>query len=162
MHQQSLTIRLALGNTRGLPQSILSFAEIALHEGNLALAENLYADGLARAARIGDKRAMVQALEGFALLAAANREPDRTLILAVATGCLRIKLGESVTSERERLQEHIVLARQALGEPASQLGITRGRELGLDAAVAFALRNEADDTRSLVRSGVHLSAARGG
>jgi non-specific serine/threonine protein kinase len=109
------------------------------------------------------KQGSAQCLEGFAVLSAARRQPERAIRLAGAGASLRRMINYPLPPIlQEWLTRSLASARQSLGEPRYQEAYTAGAALPIAEAVAEALASErpaaSGDSRSAGKQFGGLSA----
>jgi DNA-binding NarL/FixJ family response regulator len=136
---ESVAIFRATADRRYLAQELHRSGDVACEAGDAVAALRAYRESLAVAAELGARPQVAAALEGFAMLAAAQAQPERALRLAGAAAALRDATGRPrPPAERPRLERALAAARSALG-PAADAAWQRGRRLTAEQAVAAAL-----------------------
>jgi hypothetical protein len=82
-------------------------------------------------------------LEGFALIASAQEQPERAARLWGAAVELRGEIGSLLPlNEREEYDRNIAMVRTALGEEAFTAAWAEGRAMTMEQAIAYALSEE--------------------
>ena len=95
-------------------------------------------ESLAAAVALGYKESIVYTLESLAVLDTAVGDPARAVLLLGAAGELAAEIGMTLAEPEASMHERTVAAaRAALGEEFDVLW-SRGRELGLETALACA------------------------
>jgi tetratricopeptide (TPR) repeat protein len=111
--------------------------DLACADGDSEAADRAYRESLTLSLESGFK--FISALEGFAMLAAAQEQPERALHLAGAATSMRDSHGlPRKPAERARLDGALTAARAALG-PAGEAAWERGRRMSAQEAVDLAL-----------------------
>jgi predicted ATPase/DNA-binding CsgD family transcriptional regulator/DNA-binding XRE family transcriptional regulator len=137
--EESVTIFRASGDRRYLALELDRSGDLACEAGDSGAARRAYCESLAVAAELGARNQIAYTLEGFAMLAAAQAQPERALRLAGAAAALRDTAGRPRRpAERPRLERALAAARAALG-PAAPGAWQRGRRLTTEQAIAAAL-----------------------
>ncbi len=112
---------------------------LACAAGDAKAAYRAYHESLTLAVESGFSDQISYALEGFAMLAAAQAQPERALYLAGAAAVVRVTTGRPrKPAERPRLQQALAAARAALGS-AEEAVWQRGRRMTPQQAVDAAL-----------------------
>ena len=113
--------------------------DLACADGDSGAAYRAYHESLTLAVEAGVSDQVLYALEGFAMLAAAQAQPERALHLAGAAAAMRDTAGNPrKPAERARLERALAVARLALGS-AAEAAWQRGRRMSAQEAVDFAL-----------------------
>jgi hypothetical protein len=115
-------------------------AGLESREGNGAAARAGYAASIALSRPARFLFRIAQSLDGLAILAARQGQPERALRLAGASATLRETAGyQAPPAEREERDVAVVAARRALGDVASAAAWDAGRAMSLDRAMDEAL-----------------------
>ena len=135
-----------IGDPRSLMYANHSLSDLALFEGDYAAAFDGYVRGLGRAREFGDVSWMTYELEGQAMAAAALARPLRAARLAGAAAARREEVGLGMVSPwwTSLQADWLADARRSLGPGPAEAAVAEGREMGLEAAVAYGLDAEAD------------------
>ena len=129
----------ASGDRRYLAMQLYRSGDVACEAGDAGAALPAYRESLAVAVELGARGQLADALEGFAMLAAAQAQPERALRLAGAAAVLRDATGRHRhPAERPRLERALAAARAALGA-AAPAAWQRGRRMTAEQAIADAL-----------------------
>jgi len=113
---------------------------VALAEGELALARELFAESLLLAREQGAQRVVAYCLEGLAGVAGACGQPARAACLFGAAEALRTALGIiPPPPDRARAERLLAVARTRLGEADWQVAYAEGRALPTERAILHAL-----------------------
>jgi len=116
---------------------------IAVELDEFDQARALLARSLHLRLELGDTFGVVFVLDVFAMLAAASGRPDRALLLNGAAETIRDSVGAASSPlHQARVSRWLNPVRQALGRNAAAYS-RQGSEMGFDAAVAYALEDEA-------------------
>ncbi len=118
----------------------MSGGRVRCKDGQLEAAEASLVEGLTIAGDITDPHAAVEALEGFAELAAATHALQRTATLLGSAARLRDEMGFLVPLNEEREHARLVAAaRTGLGEDAFDRAWREGGAMDLKDALRYAL-----------------------
>lgn len=143
-YAESLAIFRELGHKSDIASSLADLGNLACDQGDYATARARYAESMTIFGELGDRRGIARMLESFAGLAAAQRMSERALRVAGAAASLREMLGAPLSSlERENLERNLALARQTLGDEASEVEWARGAAMTLEQAITCALEKTA-------------------
>jgi hypothetical protein len=131
---------MAAGDLRTEHFAFHFLADCALIRGDTEEAEQRYRRSLKAALELGDILETSFEVQGVAMAAAGNRDPERALRLAGSVEALWESLGTwiSVTFWDALLERYIGAARERLGEEADAL-VAEGRAMAFDEAVELAL-----------------------
>ncbi|OLC26324.1 MAG: hypothetical protein AUH40_04345 [Chloroflexi bacterium 13_1_40CM_65_17] len=132
-----------IGNDDLVAASMLVLGHLAATKGELRVAGARLSRALSRWREQVSPRQVALILDGLALAAADAGEGERATCLAAASRAIRRRIGTPTGSRLQRLLE------ERLGPPrkssASRAASARGAHMTLPAAVAYALREDADD-----------------
>jgi hypothetical protein len=88
----------------------------------------------------GDKRALAYLLEDIGLLAALQKQPERALSLIGSAAGLRLEIGSPLSAtEQAKIESILAPVHQELDEIAQATAIGRGKAMGLEQAIQYAL-----------------------
>lgn len=143
MFEEGLESARRRGNSLGTYVALYNLAQLALAEGDLALAANTLREGVQLSGRTKDRANLAHFMEALAAVAALRGEAGRSAFLAgAAEGSLR-EVGAPVYNfyvPDPTLQERAAVeARAVLGEAAFEEARERGRAMTFEQAVAYAL-----------------------
>jgi predicted ATPase/class 3 adenylate cyclase len=128
------------GNRGHLQYALDNLGWAALMRGNLQQAEALHRESLALSRQLGDKLVAAEALEGLACSASARGEAERVARLFGAAESLRGAVGYLQEPREQALREpYLAAARPRLTEARWDAAWTKGRRLGFEEAIAYAL-----------------------
>ncbi len=128
-----------LGYLVGLVDALISYAEVALDEGEPARAKPLLDEVAGIAAEIGHRHLRIEVLEMYARLESESGDARRALCLAGAVAAQREAEGVPAwEEEREQRERRLEGARAALGDVAAEAALAEGRSLSLDDALRLA------------------------
>ena len=123
-----------------MAQTLENIGRLALEQDDPPRALALFRESLTFSRDVGDRLAMPLTLEGFASVAAAERDLQRAVRLWGAAEALRDSVGLPMPPHRRRRHSAaITAARTALGDKAFETAWAAGRALSVDEAVSFAL-----------------------
>jgi DNA-binding CsgD family transcriptional regulator len=141
LFEENLSISRTIDREQGIALSLRGLGLLALDAGAYAQAAQHFASCLSIWRKLGRQQFLVTALEAVAYLAAAQRQPVRTLCLLGAAEAIREAIGVPVPpAERVRLERWTTRARADVDEVAGHLAWATGRALRLDQAIAEALQ----------------------
>jgi predicted ATPase/transcriptional regulator with XRE-family HTH domain len=147
---EGLALNRALGNRWAIGIHLSDLGVVAQGRGDLAEAARQYAESARLFREVGDTWYIASPLAGLAAIAVSQGGPETAArLLGVATA-LREASGSTVwTTERERDEQTVALARAALGEERYAQALEAGRALPLTLAVdeAIAKVGEASQLR---------------
>ena len=130
----------------GVPESIHNLAEARRHLGQLALAGELYVEGLDLSIELGDVNGIAEYLDAFADLATADRNfVDAARLWAVSRRFFD-EYGQ-VSWDPEEVERGLAAARSELGATRFDEAWRAGQELSRDEAVVLA-RTIAEQART--------------
>jgi predicted ATPase len=122
--------------------------DLACAAGDAKAAYRSYHESLSLAVQSGFSDEVVYALEGFAMLAAAEAKPELALHLAAAAAAARDTTGRPRRpAERRRLEQALATARADLGS-AAEAAWQRGRRMTAQEAVDAALADRSGPDRA--------------
>jgi hypothetical protein len=101
-------------------------------------AQRLFEEGMAVTREFGNPVLMAVALDGFAAVAAAQRQGRRALRLAALAARLR-ECPQISPAEQESLRRNLPPARELLGDDASAAAWAAGQAISEEQALAYAL-----------------------
>jgi tetratricopeptide (TPR) repeat protein len=138
--EESLGVRRQLGDMGGIAFSLNSLGDVLLDEGDHASARPVLVESLTINRELGDRAAMAYLLDDFAILAAAEGQPERALRLAGAAAATRDAIGSQLSAgERARFDRLQAPARAQLAEPLAAAVYGEGLAMTLEQAVEEAL-----------------------
>ena len=139
-HEEALALRRHTRNRQAVARSLNDLGHLMLDAGALALAREHFLESLSIGRDIGVRELITRGLEGFAVLAAVEGQPERALRLAGAADAVRLLTGLVLTKgEIERHGRLLEPARRSLGEAAAATSWEAGRAMSVDEAIAYAL-----------------------
>jgi len=141
--EEAVALLRELGVRGDLALGLCNLGWIALLQDDLGSAAELYRESLSLAWDIGMNPIVQSALEGFACLAAAHGEAQRSAQLWGAAQALHEV--KDIPRDNDFLAEadaRISAVRSAMGEEAWEEAWRKGRALTLDEAVSYALEEE--------------------
>jgi hypothetical protein len=134
--------------------------DLACAAGDAGAAHRAYRESLTLAVEVGPSDQVAYALEGFAMLAATQAQPERALRLAGAAAAIRDTTGRPrKPAEAPRLEQALAVARAALGS-MGEAAWQGGRRMTPQQAVDIALAAPAPPgAQAQARVGHHRDAA---
>ena len=144
LHQEALALRQAIGDKRGVAESLESLGSIAQDQGDYPRATRLHEQALALCREVGDERGIAHALVNLGTVAAYRGDADRAAaLLTEGLGLLRaLKDPRGVSTVVTNLGS--LAFRQGDDDRATALfeeALTLWRELGDKQGIALALLN---------------------
>ena len=137
---ESLWLQRQQSDRQGMTRSLINLSRTALNQRDYTEARQLLEEGLGLAQESGDRLSVVRGLEQVAL-AAASRYPYPAVVLLEAAHVLRTALQSARSpQEREPLDTCLETARAALGEDAFNAAHLTGERIGIEDAIAEAVR----------------------
>ena len=142
--EEALTLLRPLGDKWCLNTVLFNLAMVLLAQGEIDQAIAACVEGMSHAHKLGDNRSLTWCLAGLSMAEAEKRAGRRSARLwGAAEG-----LSESIASPLPRFMRHFAdvhlpQARQSLGDQGFATALTEGRQMTTDAAVAYALDEEA-------------------
>lgn len=122
-----------------------NLGDIARLQGDDEGAAGRYQESLALFREIGDKRGVSFCLEGMAEVACTEREYERAARLFGAAVALREAIGAPLpAAERKDYESNLAAARAGLSDETFVKLWRQGRQMKLDAAIAYALKTPLD------------------
>lgn len=133
----------AANDPRGVMSVLHALANVAHEQATYAEARTLLGQALAIAQELGSPTGVSDTLEGFAAVAVAEGRLERAVRLSAAGAALRDAIqAQPSPAERDRAERRLEPARRALDESTATRAWAEGTAMGLDQAVAYALRDE--------------------
>jgi tetratricopeptide (TPR) repeat protein len=115
---------------------------IARHEGKLDEAQSIYRETMLTWKRLGHRAAIAHQLESLAFIAQAREDAERAARLYGAAETLREKIGISMTpTEQTEYEGQVAALRRGMDEDKFTAAWAGGRKMGIEQAVAYALRH---------------------
>jgi tetratricopeptide (TPR) repeat protein len=143
LYEQSLAVFRSLDDSWGIGGTLADLGNLALERMDYAGARALYGESLRMFQELESKRGIARVLECFAVTAAADAQPERSLRLAGAAAALRQSVGASLNrAERRRLENNLEPARQALSNTAGTAAWVEGWSMPAEQAIAHALASD--------------------
>jgi tetratricopeptide (TPR) repeat protein len=147
LYQESLALRRELGEKTGVAYSLFRLGGMAHQRGEVAQAHDHYAETLKLLVELGDKEYMVACLEGMACLATTEGRLERAGRLWGAAEAQREALGIPLPpGKRAEYEPYLTAARAQADSHVWQSAWPEGRQLLLEEAVEYALRNRQSST----------------
>lgn len=121
---------------------------MADEQSDYTAARTLAEESLATRRELGNRLGLTQALEVFAAIAGAHRQPERALRLAASAAAGQEELGSPYSSvDQASLNRWLGSSRQVLYGEATTRAWAQGHPITLEQAIAYALDTE-DESRS--------------
>jgi tetratricopeptide (TPR) repeat protein len=148
--EESVASFRAFNDRQYLALALRRGGDLACADGDSGAAYRAYRESLTLAVEAGASGQVLYALEGFAMLAAAQAQPVRALHLAGAAAAMRDTAGNPrKPAERRRLEQALATARADLGS-AAEAAWQRGRRMtpqqAIDTALAGPLETDVQAT----------------
>jgi non-specific serine/threonine protein kinase len=138
--EEALALARSAGDGFLLSQVLAYKGRAECRTGKLQSAKASFVESLTIAGDLSDPESAVEALEGFAELAAARGAAKRAATILGAAARLREEKVHAIQVHDERAHKRVTAAtREALGDDAFDLAWREGRAMRLDVAVRYAL-----------------------
>ncbi len=145
---KSLALCKKMGATRAVSNVLSARGYLALRQGDLRLARRELIESLAIRRKLGynsDRWGVAACLEELAMLAAAERQPERAVRLFAAASGLREAIGAPLPpADHSQYDRHLTSARAALTDKQFLALWAEGRVTTLDRVIEDTLRAEAN------------------
>jgi predicted ATPase/class 3 adenylate cyclase len=137
---ESLALARELGNQLLVATALANQSLVALAAGDTERAAALGTESLSLSHELGDRRTAVECLHALAGVAAVQAEPLRAALLAGAAESLHAAIKAPPSpAERAVSEPFLSIARAAVDQDSFEAAWERGRLIGYEAAVAYAL-----------------------
>ena len=142
LFEESLALLKARGDAANVARSLFNLGAVALKLGRLPAASARFRESLSFAQEVGDTEDIAWCLEGFAALAAAERDGARAALLLGAAAALLEGIGAEFKPFERALDEQTrAEATRLVGEDAVAEAMAKGARMALvDAVDAAALK----------------------
>jgi tetratricopeptide (TPR) repeat protein len=145
LFEESLALLEARGDAANVARSLFNLGAVALKLGRLRAADGRFRESLSVAEQVGDTEDIAWCLEGYAAIAAAERDGERAALLLGAARALLEGIGAQFKPFERALDEQTrAEAIRLVGEEAVAEAVAKGASLALadavDAALAGALK----------------------
>jgi hypothetical protein len=137
---EALSIQQQQADLQGMTWSMLYLSRTALAQGGFAEARHLWQESLKHALELGDRLSAARGLERVAVAAVSQLPYVAVLLLAAANSLRKVLDAAPYPHERDQLEHCVAAARLVLAADAFDAATRAGERLGLDAAIAEALR----------------------
>ena len=138
--EETLALAQELGDKWGTAFALSNLGIVAWYQKDFPQAAELFAKSLRLRVEVGEKRGIVTSLVGLGAVAAAQGQGERAATLFSAAETLRETIGVPLPPFiRGTFVQHVADTRALLGEGRFGEIWAKGRALGLDAAIAYAL-----------------------
>ncbi len=151
--EESLAMFQTLGGKRAIAYALRLTGHAVRLLGDLERAAGLYWESLAILGEAGDKWVTTECIEGLAIIASAQGNPERAARLFGVAEAARETFG--ITMPRPERGDHErfgATTRERLGDAAFATAWAEGRAMTLEQAIEYALAGESNDS-SLPRRG---------
>ena len=139
--RQALAIRWEFGDAGAATHSLVHLGFGDYKQGNHASARAYFREALEVLRELGDKFVISECLEGLAYVATVEEDAERAAWLFGAAEALRRATGISVYPHDAASHESaIIKARARLDDEAWHKAWTRGQDMSMEQAIAYALR----------------------
>jgi predicted ATPase/DNA-binding XRE family transcriptional regulator len=147
--EESLAVARRIEDRTGACITLYNLAQLALSRGDHGHATTLFEEGITLSEQVTDRANVAYCLEGLAEVAGAQDNPERSArLFGAAEGLLEV-LGSPVYTYYKpdpSLYERTVSAtRSRLGDVAFEEARERGRKMGFEQAVEYALAHEEEN-----------------
>ncbi len=139
LYEESLALFREIGDRRMTASLLNNMGDVARNLGDVERASELYRDAVDIHTDLGDEPNAVYSLTSFASLAEDLGRHERAMRLAGAFEALRERFGLKLNPhEQDDWDEHVALARDALGAEAADAASAAGARLSVREAVDYA------------------------
>ena len=139
-YEESLAISRQGGDQAVAAVNLQLLGVVTREQGDFVTARRLIKEGLAIRRELGDLRGIADSLRYFAELSAALEDAERAILLFGAAEALRETIEAPLpVAESGDHNRYVARARAALDADAFAIAWERGRVMGMDAALQFAL-----------------------
>jgi tetratricopeptide (TPR) repeat protein len=140
---ESLDLQRKLGDTAGTASALVRLGALALRRGDVAVARSYYAEGLPLFQALGDKEYIAICWEGFAGVAAAERQWERATRLWGAADAVRRAINVPLEpSLRAPYERNLALVRANLDAQAFAAAWAEGQTMAVEQAATYALATD--------------------
>ena len=141
LYEESLTLWRIIGDEVSISLLLIDLGSLLLKQGNMDRAATLFAESLRLSKKIESPVRISCCLMGLVALAMARGKPEfAAQFLGVVESLAPCAQRIPVYDCQYRPDRFIETARAALGDPAYTAAYESGKQLGLDQAVAYALK----------------------
>jgi tetratricopeptide (TPR) repeat protein len=138
--EESLAFVRELGDKGSIAALLTNLGTVASHNGDHVRARAFFDESLALRRDLVDRRGMIEVWEAMALVAGAQDQPRRGILLWSLADAARAAIGSPrPPNQRGQYEQAIAALRQALGEEAYTAAWNAGKAMALEEAIAFAL-----------------------
>lgn len=140
LYEESLAVLRELGDKKGIAYLLINLGQVAHLRGELVSTRMFYEESLTILREMGNKPGIAYALEAFAGLAVAQRQPERATRLWSAAEALREEVGSTQPlSSRTQYDRQVSDFRASLSEESFDAAWAEGRAVTMDKAIEYAL-----------------------
>jgi adenylate cyclase len=140
LHEEGLAIRRQVGDRWAIGNALNNLGNLARTQAEYGQARALYDEALSIYRVLGDKWALAYLFEDVGCLVALQGQAEAALRLAGAASTLRQEIGAPLSpTEKNKLEEVLAPARQALGKEAAAAAQTQGQAMPLEEAIELAM-----------------------
>jgi tetratricopeptide (TPR) repeat protein len=145
LYEQSLATFRELGDRWGIAGSLVDLGNLTRDQKEYLVAQSLYRESILIFQDLGYKRGVARLLECFAISAAVQSKPERSLRLAGAAAALRQVVGAPLPpGERAEVEKSLEPTREALSHTAASAAWLEGWGMSVEQAVENALASDAE------------------
>jgi len=140
-YEESIATAYELGEKNLVAYALNGLAHVLYLEGKAAEANHKYRESLLVSQEIGEKRCIAYCLEGFAKIASRYGSAHQAAQLLGAAEALRQAIGAPlIQAERDELDQDVAVTRNSMGEESFKVTFTEGRNMTMEQAVEYALK----------------------
>ncbi len=140
LHEESLSLFRDLQDLGGIPKSLIGLGNVARQRGDYAQAQALFLESLKISRNTRDKKALADGLMELGTLLLTQSVAIKAVRLWAAAATLRESVGLALSPyDCKRQDQHVAMARAALGDEAFTSAWESGCALTQEQAVATAL-----------------------
>jgi predicted ATPase/class 3 adenylate cyclase len=143
--EEAKAVMKRLGYRRGVGKVLGAHGDLALEQRDYELAYALYEEALTIFVDFDDKWWIAWCLEGIGGISAAQDQPVRAVRIFAAAKAVRDAMDTpGMAGHRAIYERHLATARAQLDETTFEAVWSEGRHMDLEAAVSYAMEEEAD------------------
>jgi len=138
--EEAVSVAREIPGQADLPEPLRSLGHMMLKKKDASKAEELFREALGKSRERNERLGLTEAMEGMAAVAAASAAPERAALLLGAAGELRDLIGAVIFPHRKADHRQLVEeVTNSLGEGSFEDAWSRGQQMSLDEAIAYAM-----------------------
>jgi predicted ATPase len=136
--EESLESFIRINDHWGVASVMADLGNVNREMGELEEARALLEESLLIFREVSDLKSCAAVLDMIAVLSGVCGEYERTLTIAASAVTIRRSIGALAPSDRGSLDDHLIEAREQMGNHAADAAWRRGSELSLEEAIRYA------------------------